>query len=242
MHGRVVGVHTQQRYARRAALFGDDTAGDDAAGDDTREQPLFATPSAWGALAPPHGNASLRRLQSSQDKGMAGRLNARVLHARGFKGKGVRVGIMDSGLPKTHPDIKVSAQSHRRCVCLTHTWNHLSGRAHWQHIFERTDWTDDGKEDDTIGHGTFVAGVIGGKNRDCSGLAPEAELHAYKVFNSKSHAYTAWFIDAFNFAMHRRIHILNLSVGGPDWADRPFVRCPRKRKQSRIRIVLDRPR
>ena len=31
---------------------------------------------------------------------------------------------------------------------------------------------------DTIGHGTFVAGVIGGKNRECAGLAPEAELHA----------------------------------------------------------------
>ena len=45
----------------------------------------------------------------------------------------------------------------------------------------------------------------------------------YKVFNSKSHAYTSWFIDAFNFAIFRRIHILNLSVGGPDWSDIPFV-------------------
>ena len=180
----MVGVHAQQRYARRAVLFdGDDVVDDD---DDDGEGALFATPSAWTPLTPLDSNASQRRLQSSQDRGMAMRLNARALYARGSKGKGVRVAIMDSGLPKSHPDIK--------------------------HIAERTDWTDDGKEDDTIGHGTFVAGVIGGKNRDCSGLAPEAELHAYKVFNSKSHAYTAWFIDAFNFAMFRRIHILNLSV------------------------------
>lgn len=148
-------MHIQQRYARRATLF--DT-GEPAADEERGRvgEPLLATESAWphsppmAAHASP--NSSRRRAQSSQDRGMGMRLNARVLHARGFKGKGVRVAVMDSGLPKTHPDIT--------------------------HIAERTDWTDDGKEDDTIGHGTFVAGVIGGKNRECAGLAPEAELHA----------------------------------------------------------------
>ena len=44
-----------------------------------------------------------------------------------------------------------------------------------------------------------------------------------RVFNGKHHAYTSWFIDAFNYAMLRGVHILNLSVGGPDYLDRPFV-------------------
>jgi hypothetical protein len=36
-------------------------------------------------------------------------------------------------------------------------------------------------------------------------------------------SYTSWFLDAFNYAIHKRIHVLNLSIGGPDFQDRPFV-------------------
>ena len=71
------------------------------------------------------------------------------------------------------------------------------------------------------------------RQRDCTGAThpphpPRTEQRACRicagrVFNSKQHAYTSWFIDAFNYAIFRRIHILNLSVGGPDWADAPFV-------------------
>ena len=57
------------------------------------------------------------------------------------------------------------------------------------------------------------------------------------MFNSKQHAYTSWFIDAFNYAIFRRIHILNLSVGGPDWADAPFVDKVREASASGIVIV-----
>ena len=36
-------------------------------------------------------------------------------------------------------------------------------------------------------------------------------------------SYTSWFLDAFNYAIHRGIDVLNLSIGGPDWCDEPFV-------------------
>lgn len=36
-------------------------------------------------------------------------------------------------------------------------------------------------------------------------------------------SYTSWFLDAFNYAMHRRVHVLNLSIGGPDYMDLPFT-------------------
>ena len=57
----------------------------------------------------------------------------------------------------------------------------------------------------------------------CLGLAPDATLHIFKVFNSKQVSYTSWFLDAFNYAIYRRVHVLNLSIGGPDYADRPFM-------------------
>jgi len=34
-----------------------------------------------------------------------------------------------------------------------------------------------------IGHGLFVAGVIG-SNKECLGIAPEAQLHIFKVFTN----------------------------------------------------------
>uniref|UniRef100_A0A1I8FGA3 SGNH_hydro domain-containing protein n=1 Tax=Macrostomum lignano TaxID=282301 RepID=A0A1I8FGA3_9PLAT len=36
-------------------------------------------------------------------------------------------------------------------------------------------------------------------------------------------SYTSWFLDAFNYAMLRRIHVINLASRGPDFLDRPFV-------------------
>lgn len=36
-------------------------------------------------------------------------------------------------------------------------------------------------------------------------------------------SYTSWFLDAFNYAIARGVHVLNLSIGGPDYLDHPFV-------------------
>jgi len=30
-------------------------------------------------------------------------------------------------------------------------------------------------------------------------------------------------LDAFNYAIMKRVHVLNLSIGGPDFKDQPFV-------------------
>ena len=72
---------------------------------------------------------------------------------------------------------------------------------------------------DGVGHGTFVAGVLGGRSEACPGIAPDAELFTFRVFNSQQQSYTSWFLDAFNYALYKRVHILNLSIGGPDFAD-----------------------
>ena len=36
-------------------------------------------------------------------------------------------------------------------------------------------------------------------------------------------SYTSWFLDAFNYAIMKKINVLNLSIGGPDFLDVPFV-------------------
>ena len=53
---------------------------------------------------------------------------------------------------------------------------------HIWHIKDRTDWTHQGSLNDGLGHGSFVAGVIGSHDKQCPGFAPDVELHTFKVF------------------------------------------------------------
>jgi membrane-bound transcription factor site-1 protease len=81
--------------------------------------------------------------------------------------------------------------------------------------------------------------VIGSNYEQCPGIAPEADLYIFRVFNSyqgyfihtspkslcclltnmtwQSVSYTSWFLDAFNYAIFSKIQILNLSIGGSDY-------------------------
>mmetsp|Transcript_27987 Transcript_27987/g.54412 ORF Transcript_27987/g.54412 Transcript_27987/m.54412 type:complete len:1061 (-) Transcript_27987:183-3365(-) len=119
------------------------------------------------------------------------------LWKQGHTGRGVKVAVFDTGIREHHSSFR--------------------------NIVERTDWTDENTRDDPIGHGTFVAGVIASTHSQCSGFAPDAEIYAFRVFNRKQVSFTSWFLDAFNYAMQKGIDVLNLSIGGPDFMDRPFV-------------------
>ncbi|XP_073999210.1 membrane-bound transcription factor site-1 protease isoform X2 [Rhodnius prolixus] len=114
----------------------------------------------------------------------------------GITGSGVKVAVFDTGLSKGHP--------------------------HFKRVVERSDWTHEKSLEDGLGHGTFVAGVIA-SSKECLGLAPDAQLHIFRVFTNNQVSYTSWFLDAFNYAILKKINVLNLSIGGPDFMDHPFV-------------------
>ena len=138
-------------------------------------------------------------------------LAASELWDKGFKGQNVRVGIFDTGVNQNHP--------------------------HFKHIEERTDWTSDNVLEDTVGHGTFCAGVVLGSGSDCPGFAPEASLLTFRVFSGSQVSFTSWFLDAMNHAIRRRVHVINISIGGPDWRDMPFVTKVREMSASGIIVV-----
>ena len=85
------------------------------------------------------------------------------------------------------------------------------------------DFTDEGDSSDQIGHGTQIASVVGSLNPDCPGIAPDAEIYILKLFTSKRESYTSWFLEAFDFILENDIDIVNLSNGGSDFLDQPFV-------------------
>ena len=54
-------------------------------------------------------------------------------------------------------------------------------------------------------------------SKECLGLAPDANLYIFKVFTKNQVSYTSWFLEAFNYVIRQKIHIVNLSIGGPDF-------------------------
>eukprot|EP00051_Salpingoeca_urceolata_P025354 m.452370 g.452370 ORF g.452370 m.452370 type:complete len:1062 (+) comp20325_c5_seq5:2002-5187(+) len=142
------------------------------------------------------GRHMMRALYPASKLDAVAELNAEALWQKGILGEGVRVGIFDTGLASDHP--------------------------HFTRVVERTDWTDEHTLDDGVGHGTFVAGLVG-STRECRGFAPKADLYIFRVFTNKQVSFTSWFLDAFNYAMQTKVHVVNLSIGGPDFRDLPFV-------------------
>ncbi|XP_052230878.1 membrane-bound transcription factor site-1 protease-like [Dreissena polymorpha] len=139
-----------------------------------------------------------RNLLRAIPKQITSALQAEILWNMGFTGVGVRVAVFDTGLAEDHPHFK-------------------PGR-----IKDRTNWTHEKTLDDGLGHGTFVAGVIA-SHKECLGFAPDADIYVFRVFTNNQVSYTSWFLDAFNYAIMKKINVLNLSIGGPDFMDHPFV-------------------
>lgn len=50
-------------------------------------------------------------------------------------------------------------------------------------------------------------------------------------------SYTSWFLDAFNYAILKKVDVLNLSIGGPDFLDQPFV--DKVRAASPLPLLID---
>lgn len=125
------------------------------------------------------------------------RLKPHVVWEKGFSGTGIKMGVFDTGIKENHPDV--------------------------EHVDERSNWTHEPTLADGLGHGSFVAGVIAGKNPKCPGLAPNVSIYTFRVFTNDQVSFTSWFLDAFNYAMATDMDVLNLSIGGPDFMDAPFV-------------------
>ncbi|KAL4572223.1 hypothetical protein LXL04_018993 [Taraxacum kok-saghyz] len=133
----------------------------------------------------------------SQKPQVTSLFGADALWSKGYTGANVKMAIFDTGIRSDHP--------------------------HFRNIKERTNWTNEKSLNDHIGHGTFVAGVIASENEECLGFAPDAEIYAFRVFTDAQVSYTSWFLDAFNYAIATNMDVLNLSIGGPDNMDIPFV-------------------
>lgn len=149
------------------------------------------------------GSASLATLAGAPEPGVA-RVNAPALWDKGFRGQGVVIASMDSGVDLGHPDLA------GRWRGGTNSWYDPNGE-HPASPF------------DASGHGTWTTGIMvgGDAGGTAIGIAPEARWIAVKIFNdrgsaslSRIHMGFQWLLDPDgNPATADAPHLVNNSWG-----------------------------
>jgi len=133
----------------------------------------------------------------SPDRKVAGALeyaeptvNANIALQYGFDGTGVGVAVIDSGILSSHPDLKTSSGSPR--------------------VVYAQDFTGTGGSGDPYGHGTHVAGIIGGNGAQSRGnsaiftfrgIAPKSTLIDLRVLDANGQGTDSMVISAIDQAI-----------------------------------------
>ncbi|MGW2768824.1 S8 family serine peptidase [Streptomyces sp. NPDC001275] len=121
-------------------------------------------------------------------------------HRQGSTGKGVTVGIVDSGIAYDHPALGGGGFPNGKV---------LGG---YDFADEDADPYDD-TNTPAAGHGTHVAGIVAGDDTHIKGVAPEATLRSYRVFGSKNAATDDLIIAALDQAAADDVDVVNMSLG-----------------------------
>lgn len=141
---------------------------------------------------------------------------------RNYKGEGMVVAIIDSGIDVTHKDMRLSDSSTAKIQTVKEGFTIKVPFG-----YNYADGSDIVKDNDTIGksmHGMHVAGIVAANATDedlekgsgIRGVAPEAQLLAMKVFSNNSDvsgAYEDAIVAAIEDSVKYGADIINMSLG-----------------------------
>ncbi|MFK2825582.1 S8 family serine peptidase [Bacillus sp. B190/17] len=135
-----------------------------------------------------------------------------------LSGKGVKVGILDSGIDAKHPDLQAAGGA-----CMTDILT--------------IDGCKNAYNDDN-GHGTHVAGIIAAKddNSGIVGIAPDAQIYAVKVLNEFGEGSTATIMAGVEWAIKNKMDIINISITTP-YEDSQLGQMVKRAYDSGILVV-----
>jgi serine protease AprX len=134
-------------------------------------------------------------------------------------GRGVGVAILDSGVA-----------------------NHQALRGRF---IASVDFTGpNGRGEDQLGHGTHVAGIVGGNSGTFKGVAPGANLVSLKVLGADGSGKTSDVIRAIDYAVANKerfgLRVLNLSLGRPvfeSYVDDPLCQAVERAYRAGLLVV-----
>jgi subtilisin family serine protease len=113
------------------------------------------------------------------------------------QGDGATVGVIDTGIDATHPDLQGQVVGGVNILDAAHP----------------DSWADD------EGHGTHVSGTIAGKGAGLFGVAPKAKLYAIKVLDKDGNGDYSSVIAGIQWAMDHGIKIVNMSLSADEGSD-----------------------
>jgi subtilisin len=122
------------------------------------------------------------------------RIGATWVHSVGNTGKGIRIGILDTGIDYNHEDLK---------------GNYRGG---YNFVGNNNNPMDDN------GHGSHVSGIIGAEDNDIGvvGVAHQAYLYSVKVLAFDSTGSTSDIVSGLEWSVDNGMQIINMSLGSED--------------------------
>ena len=128
------------------------------------------------------------------------------LHKRGISGEGIVIGVIDTGVDYTHPALGGGIGEG-----FTIQGGYDFVGDDWVYTDPTASPDDDPK--DCRGHGTHVAGIIAGNDKNFQGVAPGATLRSYKIFGCSDGTTTDMILLAMQKAFEDGVDIITASLG-----------------------------
>ncbi|KAJ2823083.1 hypothetical protein FBU31_004396, partial [Coemansia sp. 'formosensis'] len=162
---------------------------------------------------------------------------SRALNELGLNGKGIKIGIVDTGVDYTHPE-------------LGNCWKTTD--CPWQYGADFIGDKFDSSSPNPIvspnptpmdcdGHGTHVSGILGGQGPNVYGVAPGATYGMYRVFSCPVNGSVASTDDiilrGIEAAYQDGHNIISLSLGGGSWPEDPISAACSKLVKKGVVVV-----
>jgi len=103
----------------------------------------------------------------------------------------IKVGIIDTGISNTHPDLLANVKGGVNTINPLKNWN------------------------DDNGHGSHVAGIVAGLDNEIGviGVGPTIDLYAIKVLNRNGSGWISDVIEGIQWAIANNMQVVNMSLG-----------------------------
>jgi subtilisin family serine protease len=129
-------------------------------------------------------------------------------------GAGVRVGILDSGVDLTHPDIAPNLDLADSCSFVRSDDPTITAGLTDPVEAGNGDCTNKAAVQDRFGHGTHVASIVAApvNGVGIAGVAPEATIVALKACTASTYCYGYAVADALRYAGDHHLDVVNMSL------------------------------